>query len=333
MTIRHLQLILPGVLSGDVAVSSDISTVCHWLQSGDRTQLWAADDASQARIEPWQQSLLHALPTTACEYGLASAALTWRGEGGEWRSGTWLQIRPVHFAAGLDDLRMVLPPPPSAEEAEQLLSTLRPLLALSGFELLTSGDVTSGNWYLWTASELQLTTYAPRNLLRVRIHELMPHGPDAGALRRLMTELQMLLHEHPVNQQRARQGLPIINAVWCWGASPLQPVTEPLPIRMISDSAYVRGLCEHVHGECWPVPADAQALLSLDTEQVLLVLPGGAELEKRWLQPLHAALLRGQIKQLDIHLDNGRTRLQGGRWAQLRRKLAGKRRDQLEFNA
>ena len=45
----------------------------------------------------------------------------------------------------------------------------------------------------------------------------MPTGPDARALRRLMAELQMLLHEHPVNQRRARAGAPEVNAIWLHG--------------------------------------------------------------------------------------------------------------------
>jgi hypothetical protein len=35
-------------------------------------------------------------------------------------------------------------------------------------------------------------------------------------LKRLLTEVQMLLHHHPVNLARQEQGLPVINSLWCW---------------------------------------------------------------------------------------------------------------------
>jgi hypothetical protein len=45
----------------------------------------------------------------------------------------------------------------------------------------------------------------------------MPEGRDGQLIRRLMNELQMVLHEHPVNERRAAQGQRTINAVWLWG--------------------------------------------------------------------------------------------------------------------
>jgi hypothetical protein len=139
-----------------------------------------------------------------------------------------------------------------------------------------------------------------------------------------MTEAQMLLHEHPVNQQRARQGVPGLNAVWFWGAAPLDMVAEQGVQRVLSNHAYVRGLCEHLHLECWPLPPDAQALLSVDADQQLVVLPEQPlqQLQAGWLQPLQSALQRGEIERLDIHLDQWRLSLRGGRWPQLRRLLA-----------
>jgi len=35
---------------------------------------------------------------------------------------------------------------------------------------------------------------------------------------RLLNEIQMYMHQHPVNEQRLRQGTPVINSLWTWGA-------------------------------------------------------------------------------------------------------------------
>ena len=37
---------------------------------------------------------------------------------------------------------------------------------------------------------------------------------------RLLNEIQMFLHQHPVNQRRVAQGMLPINSLWCWGGGP-----------------------------------------------------------------------------------------------------------------
>lgn len=324
--IKHLQLVLPQALAQLRAADAKTqdSLLRHWLTQGDRQRLWQPDDLQHARLDPWQHSLLHTFGAALRAQGLASAMLHWRGEGGAWRKGTCLHVELVHLAAGLDDLRLVIPPPPTAEEANQLLGSLQPSLSLAGFELLPSPAAQPGHWYLHGASTLSLTTYSPRAGFATRLYDIMPQGADGAELRRLMTEVQMMLHEHPVNQQRARQGVPGLNAAWFWGAASLDLVAEQAAQRVLSNHAYVRGLCEHLHLECWPLPPDAESLLSVDADQQLVVLPEQPlqQLEATWLQPLQAALQRGEIERLDVYLDQWRISLRGGRWSQLRRLLA-----------
>jgi hypothetical protein len=318
--IRHLQLVLPDALPCVRRQTELTPTLQEWLTSGVRTPLWAADDAMHARLEPWQHSLLHALPEAERTTGFASAALSWRGEGAALEGYSYLHATPVHLAAGLDDLRLLLPPAPTLEHSQLLLQSLQPLLALSGYELLMPEY--SNAWYLRTPRVLELDSYAPRHLLSARVHELMITGADAGGLRRLMTEMQMLLHEHPVNQQRARHGLPAINAVWLWGHAPLQGEATAPAMRVMGEASYLRGLSAQLQMQHWPMPQSARELLAVDTEQLLLLLPGAiTDLETHWLEPLHAALLRGAIGMLDIHADNWRIRLRGGRWQRWQRRL------------
>lgn len=327
--IQHLQLVLPQALRQLRAQGAAVATsaVLHeWLSTAERRRLWEADDLQHARLNPWQHSLLYALDPALREAGLASAMLHWRGEGRAWRSGTALHVELVHLQAGLDDLRLVLPPPPTSAEEAQLLTSLQPLLSLSGFELQVSAGEPS-RWYLFCETQLSLQTYSPHAGFATRIFEVMPQGAHGAELRRLMTETQMLLHEHPVNQQRARQGLATLNALWPWGAAQLNQVSQPSTQRVLGTHPYLLGLCEHLHISCWPLPPDAQALLSLDADQVLLLLPDEplAQLEVNWLAPVHAALQRGDIGLLDVHLDHWRFSLQGGRWQTLRRRLRAAR--------
>jgi hypothetical protein len=67
-------------------------------------------------------------------------------------------------------------------------------------------------------------------------------GADAE-LRRLANEIQMLLHEHPVNRQREAERRPAVNALWLWGEGS-RPATTTSP-----------GPQWLVHGEAAPLVA------------------------------------------------------------------------------
>ena len=49
------------------------------------------------------------------------------------------------------------------------------------------------------------------------IRDCLPAGRDGAQIRKLTNELQMLLHEHPVNIRRAARGLAPVNSIWLWG--------------------------------------------------------------------------------------------------------------------
>ena len=53
----------------------------------------------------------------------------------------------------------------------------------------------------------------------------------------------MVLHDHPVNEERSRRGLPVVNAIWPWGAGALTAMARPgeLPVAFAHD-AFIQGL-------------------------------------------------------------------------------------------
>lgn len=339
MTIRHLQVVIPDALAQLRTLSEQVKPLSafpvleHCLHFGLKAQLWQADDLSHARVDAWQQSLLYALPRECRHHGAASARLTWLGEEGDARSGSCFQVMPVHFQVGLDDVRYLLPPPLSSVEADAIFESMKPLLASAGFDLLQASSEAGANWYLWCDRELKINTFSLHNLSNSRLFNLMPQGADAGELRRLITELQMLLHEHPVNQQRERRGLLPVNAFWFHGHAPVKAVSCSNKSLVMSHSPYVRGLCYGLNLECLTLPNDVRTLPNMNAEQVLLVLPSISlqSVEKEWLKELYAVLLKGHIDQLDMHLDNWQITLYGGRWSQWRRLFRGKQQEMKDF--
>jgi hypothetical protein len=84
----------------------------------------------------------------------------------------------------------------------------------------------------------------------------MPGGRDGKAVRSLMNEIQMLFHEHEVNERRARSGRPAINSLWIWGfGSVARPGPLDLP-PLVTDDPWLEGLWR-LHGTtASPIAAD-----------------------------------------------------------------------------
>lgn len=298
----------------------------------DRTQLarmagrgslrYAWDRRDLAALRPWQRGLLAALGLPASGFPSAVVSASGSIEGGVGAQGPgWLHAEPVHFVAGLDRLSfLTLQGEAAVSDAER--AALEPLLAehlrASDCELHSISSP-ARTWLIAAGRSFNAVTLCPDAAAANELDQVMPHGPDGGALRRLMTELQMLLHEHPVNDVRARRGLPAINAVWLWGggaidtgetaAGAIQP-TQPSPVLppAFGDESYLRGIYRLHRQSIQPLPGDCNRLLSsIATAQraiaVVSTVDGLDALETQWIEPLKRALADGVIDRVDLILD------------------------------
>jgi hypothetical protein len=168
-----------------------------------------------AQWRPWlQRELLAGEARSVPPASIAAAALANLPAGHP----VWLAT-PVHLVAGLDTVRVhpagVLRLTPEEQNALEL--DFGRVFAGSGWSLHATGR-----------RELLLVGGAPQPSGSVRSHDPqlwlgidpragLPAGPGADALRRLGAEMEMWLHEHPVNQQRAARGQLSVSAFWIWG--------------------------------------------------------------------------------------------------------------------
>lgn len=177
------------------------------------------------------RDVLQQLPAGPCAHAAMRRVLP---------SGTWACARPVHLLTGLDHLqlspaRLAL----DAAESAVLLADINRHLYGTGYRFHAARD---DDWLLECDRALACTTVEPAEAAGCNLRELMPGGPDGAQVRSLMNELQMLLHEHPVNEQRERRGLPVANSLWLWGfgaASPPAPVSLP---HLYTDDPWLDGL-------------------------------------------------------------------------------------------
>lgn len=233
----------------------------------------------------------------------AVAPLTRLADTGQRDDAFWFRADPVHLAADRDQLVM-LPPADleiEAEEAHALAATFNQMYADDGFRLETP---TPSRWYLGVPKDMDCETHDPEYMAGGPVFDFMPSGPDASQLKQLMNEVQMLFHEHPVNQARETAGKQLINTVWLWGGGRLPEVEIHGPRQVMTDLALVRGLALFAGSGCteWPGPLDAvlgaqTGLLALHADDAR----GLEKIEMHAAQPLLHALRRGNLHSVDIY--------------------------------
>lgn len=103
----------------------------------------------------------------------------------------------------------------SDDEWADLYSVCRDFFAEQDWVLIQSEDK---RWYLQPSGHNEIITTAICDVMGDSIDPQLPTGKDAMFWHRLMNELQMLLHTHPVNIAREQQEKPMINSLWFWGA-------------------------------------------------------------------------------------------------------------------
>lgn len=141
----------------------------------------------------------------------------------------WGLLSPVHWHVGPDHITMGDPQALQLEEtvSRELMEALRPLFEGDGWALVWGAPI---RWYVAHESLADLPTASLDRVIGRNPDLWMPDRPEAATLRRLMSEVQMLLYQHPVNEEREAAGLPAVNSIWLSGCGTRQPERQPEPV-------------------------------------------------------------------------------------------------------
>lgn len=247
---------------------------------------------------------------------------------GRWPTVRLARAEPVHLLTALDHLQLAapVPVPLAATEAEALLATLNAHLEGSGFMLHAGGG---RSWLCECPPDLQFTAVEPSSAVGMNLRGLLPDGRDAGRVRTLVNELQMLLHEHPVNQRRAADGEPVVNSVWLWGAGVAGEIQGAARGVLVTDDDWLAGLWSLHGGRCRPVRDLVASLVDEEGEVRVAIAPtvtgcSAAEelqrLEQTVFVPVCAALASARVRQIALHVGSAELEIPAAaRWAFWRR--------------
>ncbi len=251
----------------------------------------------------------------------SAAALTRQVDAGDASSSLWLRADPANVMPDMQGARLMA----SAEslrlepaDAAALLPALQPLFAGFGFQL----DAPSpSRWYLRLPDDTPLPAFtAPDAALGGDLFEHLPEGDNGRQWRALLTEAQVVLHQHPWNQQRTAQGRRAVNSLWFWGAGRLPQSVRTGHAQVRSRDALLQGLAA-MAGVRIDGDQAVDALVDLRQLRSLEQLTGDA------IAPLLDAMARGELRELRLDFEDGACfRIhRGQRWHFWKKPLAALR--------
>ncbi len=161
-----------------------------------------------------------------------------------------------------------------------------------------------------TATCTRLSTHRPDAALGRPLHRLLPEGADADTWRRWQSEIEMLLHEHPVNVERERAGRASANSVWfsCGGTMP-QPPAPAGSIRTFAAAGIAAALAAHAGSPARALPGDLGAAREDARGATAIVVAlepelDVAALERAWAAPARDALAGGAFDAVTLLADD-----------------------------
>jgi hypothetical protein len=266
-------------------------------------------------IEPW---LCRAFGV-AKQLDWPVAPITLQGDGGDHiKAGSdyWIRADPVHLRIERDQIMLADSRvfPISPEEAHQMTSMLNRHFSENDLAFL---PLRPDRWYVRLANMPPPQTYLLSDVIDSGINERLPYGSNNTIWRGFFNEIQMLLHEHPLNQSRDGRGEPSINATWFWGGG-IMPESLISPYSQVWSNDVLAGCLALASGiNQARLPADAAIWRQYSPAGnhlvVLSALQGKAQyhdpygwreslkqLDYNWFEPLWAMLRQGEIDRLTL---------------------------------
>lgn len=229
----------------------------------------------------------------------------------------WMRADPVHLR--IEQNHILLADSQafkiSAEESQQLAQTINQSLDDPDIHLLA---LQPSRWYLRCREVPKFETYTLSDVTCRNINDYLPKSTEGVMWNKVFNEIQMILHENPINQKReALEELPI-NSVWFWGGGVMpQKKIESVYSHVWCNNDFARVLASHSDTLWDKVPISGREFLQKITNGTHLVildsLYGKAkyrdaygwretlkEMEQEWFSPLYNALTDKTLNQIDL---------------------------------
>jgi hypothetical protein len=303
--------LLPGLLSApsSYAIKSFAPALAKLLARG--TSIAENIDSTEAWIAK-------CFEFRSAEESHAFAAIALLGERNlDPGTGQWLRADPVHLSVNRD--RVVLLDAGQLEitatEANALCQSLQDHFVSDGLRFLAAHPE---RWYLGSDDPITLRTHPTSTVRGRNVANYWFDGADRALWQGRLSEMQMLLHAHSVNETREEAGRLPINGVWFWGAGALPGRPGSVYSQIVGHDALIAGLAsltqtqytdsDDFHWNALPIATSSRMLTvlgQLDSAAAYGEWNAWSEalatLDRVWFAPALSVLENGKITAVNLH--------------------------------
>ncbi len=179
------------------------------------------DEADEACLSaPHERALAAAWGWPQVDGGLPFAARAAAADGIDVGDQACGLLTPTHWDVGRDHVSLADPRELALDEAESraLFDAVRGLFESEGFVLVWGAP---SRWYAAHPSLADLRCASPDRVVGRNVDLWLRGATQAGAparrMRRLQSEVQLLLYPHPINEAREARGAATVNSFWLSG--------------------------------------------------------------------------------------------------------------------
>ncbi len=227
---------------------------------------------------------------------------------------SWLLAQPVEciadmrsvYCEGYEHLEI------TPQEAVQLIDTINGHIAPRDMRMYAPEP---DQWLLASQQTIDFETYDLEDVIG---QDIANCASEQGltAWQTLFVEIEMLLHQHPVNQAREAAGKPQINSCWLWGEGELQVLEKQADVTIATSQDLSGVLAEWVDAQIvFPKAGLDETVASMPpgTQNLIVVINQDdfdetndkdylAALEQQWLKPIFAKLDKKECTSAQFYL-------------------------------
>src|SRR5690606_26275060 len=242
--------------------------------------------------------------------GWPVAALSRMRDAGSDVQASWLRADPAYVRPDINGARLLACGEAMAldrKDVDALLPALRPLFGDSGFTLDAPDP---HRWYLRLPRESRLPVFVdPADALGAELFDQLPGSDDGNSAegrrwRALLSEAQVVLHNHPRNAARLAAGRLPVNSLWFWGAGGAPDHVTARHDVVESGETLLLALADAAQADAWPRPhaferASGNRLVDLRD------LRDQARWQDAWLGPAITEARHGHLGRLVLDFQDG----------------------------
>lgn len=242
-----LHIVVPGIC-GPLAETHSLKSsqvIDHWVKVLSKSQCSSSQNNSN--------EVIASIFDISFESDFPSAALTLMANDMYDPAMFYMHADPVHLRADMDQavLTSSLDLGITESESTALCEMLNQHFEQDGLTFLS---LNKNQWFVSGQNKIKVKATSLVDATGRNINFILPDGEDAVRWKQILTEAQMLMHSHGLNEIRESAGLMTINSLWFHGAGELTDLEIDKAASLCSDQDALKGLCSLMKCDYIKVP-------------------------------------------------------------------------------